>query len=101
MQAHRHLSGRLVRLAMLAAAALPLLFTSNSFADGRCEVPAIAVDRTACAKAKESPEELRRYVWRTRGVYQLYFWDYITPAEIDRYRAREVASAPQQLASGR
>lgn len=92
---------RLTSVAMFAATALSLPFATESFAQSRCDSPANAVDRTACAKAKESPEELRRYVWRTRGVYQLYFWDYITPEEIDRLRAREIASASPRLASGK
>jgi hypothetical protein len=27
--------------------------------------------------AAESPEALRRYIWRTRMVYNYYFWDFV------------------------
>ena len=27
--------------------------------------------------AAEGPEALRRYVWRTRMVYNCYFWDFV------------------------
>jgi hypothetical protein len=27
--------------------------------------------------AAEGPEALRRYIWRTRMVYNYYFWDFV------------------------
>ena len=27
--------------------------------------------------AAEGPEALRRYIWRTRTVYNYYFWDFV------------------------
>jgi len=36
-----------------------------------CEQPGV---RRAAA---EGPEALRRYIWRTRMVYNYYFWDFV------------------------
>lgn len=27
--------------------------------------------------AMQGPEELRRYIWRTRMIYNYYFWDFV------------------------
>ena len=27
--------------------------------------------------AAQGPEELRRYIWRTRMIYNYYFWDFV------------------------
>jgi hypothetical protein len=96
MQTTRFAAGPLA--ATLAGATLALSLASNSFAAApRCETPRTRMDLVACEKAKESPTALRRYVTRTQALYQLYYWDYITPEEIDRYYARQ--QAPQRLAT--
>jgi hypothetical protein len=28
--------------------------------------------------AAQGPEELRRYIWRTRMIYNYYFWNFVT-----------------------
>jgi hypothetical protein len=54
----------------------------------RCEKPSNSVDRIACAKAKESPEALRRYIAKTSSIHQLEFSDYMSDAELEQHRAR-------------
>ena len=39
--------------------------------------PSGSVDIRACAMAAAGPDTLRRFVERTRGIYTLYYWDYI------------------------
>jgi hypothetical protein len=75
------------RVSTLAGAALTLSFVSGAFGAQRCDAPQTYVDQAACEKARQSPESLRRYVERTRALYHLYYWDYITPEQVDRYRA--------------
>jgi hypothetical protein len=46
-------------------------------AEFKCDRPQLArVDATACAKAAESATALRRYVTRTRMIYNLQMSDY-------------------------
>src|SRR5262245_30748967 len=84
MHAHRF-AITLSRTTQLAGAALTLMLATSAFAASRCDAPTTYVDRTACEKAKQSPESLRRYVERTRMLYELYYWDYITPEQVDRF----------------
>jgi hypothetical protein len=45
----------------------------------RCDVPRIGGEARACAAAAQGPTELRRFVERTRGIYDFYYWDYAQP----------------------
>ena len=53
----------------------------------RCDVPRIGGEARACAAAAQGPTELRRFVERTRGMYEFYYWDYAQPG-------RNAAAAP-------
>jgi hypothetical protein len=33
--------------------------------------------KRAAAAAAEGPDALRRYLWRTRGIYNFYYWDFV------------------------
>jgi hypothetical protein len=33
-------------------------------------------DARVRAAAAQGPEALRRYIWRTRMIYNYYYWDY-------------------------
>ncbi len=99
MNAQSHGIGTIVRAATLVAA--NALLASSGFAATRCAAPADHVDRAACAKAKESPDALRHYVERTQALYQLYFWDYITPEDVDRYHAQSSVRASDRFALGK
>jgi hypothetical protein len=86
------------RFGKLAGAALALSFTSGAFAALRCDAPQTYVDLMACEQARQSPERLRRYVERTRALYHLYYWDYITPEQVDRHRATAQAAPATAVA---
>jgi len=45
----------------------------------RCDVPQVGPDAQACAIAKQGPDELRRFIQRTRAAYGLYYYDYVRP----------------------
>jgi hypothetical protein len=74
------------------------VLASTATAAPRCDAPRDQADRTACAKAAESPSALRQYVERTRAIHQLYYWDYTTPEQVERQHAR-AAEARQRLAA--
>lgn len=62
-------------LAIAGCSALP---STRPVATGyRCDNPQGSVDRRACEMAARGPDALRRFVERTRGIYELYYWDYI------------------------
>lgn len=77
-------------LASLLLAAVPS-FVVPASAQTRCDAPRVPADRRACEAAREGPQALRRFIWRTRGIYGLYFGDYMTDDDIDRYHARQAA----------
>jgi hypothetical protein len=87
-------STRFALLPRVPALVLITFAASVAQATPRCENPSFAVDRVACAKAKESPESLRRFITRTQSIYSLYFWDYMSERELERHHARR--QAPDQ-----
>ena len=46
-------------------------------ADNRCANPNGSIEQRACAMAAAGPDALRHFVERTRGIYGLYYWDYV------------------------
>ena len=75
-------------LAMTVVASLP------ARAGDRCVDARTMVDQRACHAADQGTTALRRFVERTRGIYDLYYWDYAPP---ERMRAN-VAGAAALLA---
>ncbi|MEP6678348.1 MAG: hypothetical protein ABJB78_03555 [Betaproteobacteria bacterium] len=61
---------------ILAALALTPLAAQ---AKDRCAAPNGSIEHRACAMAAAGPEALRRFIERTRGIYQLYYFDYMRP----------------------
>jgi hypothetical protein len=79
-------------------ALLALLAASAVGASPRCEQPRQPADRIACQKAAEGADALRRFVTRTQGIYQLYYWDYVgTPPAAARHGDAS-AAAPMATA---
>jgi hypothetical protein len=76
-----------------AALVLGVLVTTAAGATPRCETPNLPGERMACAKAKESPESLRRFIERTQAIYSLYFWDYMSEADLDKRAAQRQAQS--------
>lgn len=89
---------RLNPWSLVAAMAPAALIASTALATPRCEAPTFPYDRIACEKAKVSPEALRRYIDRTRSVYMLYFWDYMSESDLDKYHAQRQAPTKEQPA---
>jgi hypothetical protein len=50
-------------------------------ADYKCARPNGSIEQRACAMAAAGPDSLRRFVERTRGIYGLYYWDFV---QLDR-----------------
>lgn len=73
-------------MSLLAAVAFAPTAAS---AQNKCDNPRRTVDVRACAKAAEGAHALRNFVFRTRMIYQLDFWDYARRADA----AVETASA--------
>jgi len=73
------MNARVVRRSTAIAAASAALFiglTSTAVAEYRCIAPQGVAERQACEAARQGPTELRRYVQKTRPVFNLYFYDY-------------------------
>jgi hypothetical protein len=85
-----------IRLSAWSAAAALVLgafATTAAGATSRCERPNLPGELMACAKAKESPEALGQFIHRTRMIYSLYFWDYISEADLDKRAAQRQAQS--------
>jgi len=64
-------------LVATAAIATAAFVPVTAHADDRCARPSGSVDERACAMAAAGPETLRRFIERTRGIYGLYYFDYV------------------------
>jgi hypothetical protein len=65
---------RAVAVALLTAMAFA---PSAARAEYKCARPSGSIEQRACAMAAAGPEVLRRFIERTRGIYTLYYWDYV------------------------
>lgn len=73
-------------LALIVAMAASVPVTAH--AQYRCGSPSTLEDAHACELVKRAaPDELRLFVQRTSSIYGLYFDDYVTPADVDRWQA--------------
>ena len=68
---HRHV----ITSVLTAAALIPL----TALAEYKCANPQQRIDQRACEKAAEGPNALRKFVERTRMIWQLDIWDYSKP----------------------
>lgn len=93
-------AARIRGLLAVAGLAASTLVASNALAASRCDAPLLRVDRIACAKAAEGPDALRQFVHRTRMIYGLYFWDYMSDGDLDRFNARTAASPASSVQVG-
>jgi hypothetical protein len=73
----RHVRLCIAALSLATVASLPM----TSHAAYRCANPQGVGEQRACAMAAVGPEELRRFIFRTRGIYTLYFFDFVNPGE--------------------
>lgn len=73
------MNARVIRRSTAIAAASAALFVgliSTAAAEYRCIAPQGVAERQACEAARQGPTELRRFVQKTRPVFNLYFYDY-------------------------
>jgi hypothetical protein len=70
-----------------AIAAFAMLAGATARAEYRCDARALPEEKRACELVKQGPEALRMFIDRTRGIYGLYFYDYVTEADFDRWHA--------------
>lgn len=86
MNAYKQSFGISFALAAIAAA-----FSVAAHAEYRCDAPAASEDRVACELAKlDRSDELRLFIERTKSIYGLYFDDYVSQRDVDRWdSARE------------
>jgi hypothetical protein len=78
--------------ARLCVAVVALAACGAGRAEYKCEAPPAPIDRRACEKAQnEGPEALRRFISRMQPIQSLYFFDYMTDAQLLAWRdAREL-----------
>lgn len=84
-----------IRISASSSAAVLLaasLVSTAALAQTRCATPELPGERMACEKAKQGPDELRRFIERTRMIYLLQFSDYISDTD---YAKRTAQQQPQ------
>jgi len=78
-----------------AVAAATLMFAGTAHAEYRCDAPSANLDKRVCALAQQGPGELRHFIERTRMIYGLYFFDYVSGADRERSAAAPDAGPPR------
>lgn len=70
----------------IAVAAFAACVSMGAHAEFRCAVPPTPEDKRACQLARvDRPDELRLFIQRTSPIYGLYFYDYVTEADVNRW----------------
>lgn len=90
------LAGSLMIFALAVGVSVP------ARAEYRCSSPQTwdNADRRACELARRgAATELRLFIQRTAPIYGLYFYDYVTPADFDRWRAARRDAKPLRMAA--
>jgi hypothetical protein len=80
-------TSRQARHISFAVAAFAASACMAAHAEYRCNGNALPAEQRACELAKQGPDALRMFVDRTRGIYGLYFYDYVTEADVSRWHA--------------
>lgn len=88
---------RQVAVAIVVAA----FVAGSAQAENRCKDPFSTLDQRVCALAKQGPDELRRFIDRTRSIYGLYFYDYATEADFERWEAARRAQQQHAVVATR
>jgi hypothetical protein len=70
-----------------AIAAFAAVVCATARAEYRCDAPALPEEKRACELVKQGPDVLRRFIERTRSIYELYFYDYVTQKDFARWDA--------------
>jgi len=70
-----------------AIAAFATIVSATARAEYRCDAQALPEEKRACELVKQGPDALRMFIDRTRAIYGLYFYDYVTDADWGRWDA--------------
>ena len=94
---------RQARHISFAVAAFAATACMAAHAEYRCNGNALPEEQRACELAKQGPDALRMFVDRTRGIYGLYFYDYVTDEDVNRWQAttQSASARPMPAADGR
>jgi hypothetical protein len=81
----------------IAVAAFAASVSMGAHAEYRCNAPPTAEDVRACELARvDRPNELRLFIQRTSSLYGLYFYNYVTEADTNRW---DVVRGSEQVSS--
>ena len=70
----------------VAVAAVTGTISMGAHAEYRCKAPPTPEDKVACDLAKlDRPDDLRLFIDRTSPIYGLYFYDYVSQQDVDRW----------------
>jgi len=84
----------------LVVAAMAAGVATGAHAEFRCKAPPTPEDKRACELAKAArPDELRHFIQRTSSIYGLYFYDYVTQTDADRWYAARPTHEAQSVAA--
>ncbi len=83
----------------------------GAHAEYRCATPAqlTNAERRACELAElDRPDQLRQFIERTSSIYGLYFYDYVSQRDVDRWdsargpeKARSIRAADDRAKADR
>jgi hypothetical protein len=69
-----------------AVTALAAAVSMDAHAGYRCAAPPMPQDKRACELARvDRPDELRLFIQRTSPIHGLYFYDYVTEVDVNRW----------------
>jgi hypothetical protein len=69
-----------------AVAAVAATLCISAHAEYRCSAPPRPEDKVACDLARQDrPDELRLFIERTASIYGLYFNNYVSEEDVDRW----------------
>ena len=91
-------TGSLLAIAVSACVSLP------AYAEYRCDSTRTLdrAERHACELAKRgAASALRLFIQRTAGIYGLYFYDFVAPADFDRRSPMRSNGKPVSVADAR
>ncbi len=81
-----------------AVAAVAASVSVGAHAEHRCKAPPTPEDERACERAAmDRPYELRLLIQRTSSIYGLYFYDYVTEADVNRWDVARRSEKAQSI----
>ncbi len=69
-------------------------FSAQAHAEYKCDAPQHRLDRIACEKAAQGPQELRQFIQRMRPIESLLFSDYVSESQAQAWAQDKSNRAP-------